>query len=285
MPQAFSADSGGFCLKPAPDLRRKAPGDGPSSGLANHPGNQSKGVSVKRSMALLSIVAVLPSLFSLTGCAFNTKSDSLRQVDDLLVRIERVHVEAVLSKETTLKGMQSLVMLVNPSDAGAEAAYLSFREAIDASVAQADELRDNVAPMRKGADAFFDKWEDSLEEFTSERMRERSGRRLAETRTRYDRILAAVEPAQEALDGFNDNLNDLALFLEHDFNAAAVAEVQGDVQTLAQEATQLGYLLDAVREMAQEYVASAALVGQLGGAPAVPAETEAAPADGTDRAE
>ena len=237
---------------------------------------------MKRSAALASIVAVLPGLFSLGGCAFNAKSDGLRKVDDLLVRIERVHVEAVLSKDTVLKGMQSLVMLVNPGDAGVEVAYVSFRTAIDASMAQADELRNNVAPMRKAADSFFEKWEDGLEEFTSERMRERSGRRLEETRSRYAKIVAAVEPAQIALDGFNANLNDLALFLEHDFNVAAVAEVQGDVQTLAQEATQLGHLLDAVRESSQQYVASAALVGQLGGVPPTANEPEAEPADSAD---
>ena len=41
------------------------------------------------------------------------------------------------------------------------------------------------------------------------------------------------------------------LFLAPDLHAAAVAEVQGDVPTLAQEATQLGHILDAVRQSVQ----------------------------------
>lgn len=194
------------------------------------------------------------------------KQDGLVRVDDLLVRIEQVHVETELSKEGVRESMRALRTLVAP-DFGGDAleSYGAFVKAIDASEKQAQALRKSVEPMEKTAEEVFAEWAKSLESFSSAEMRERSQLRLENTRERYEAIISAVEPALWAYDAMNRTLRDHALFLNHDFNAAAVTELEGEVDGLMKHASQLDKRFDATLKAAKRYIRSTALRGQVEG--------------------
>ena len=146
------------------------------------------------------------------------KRDGLVRVDELLEKIEQVHVETEVSKESVRESMRTLRTLVAP-DFGGDAleSYESFVKAIEKSEGQAAALRKSVEPMEKTAEQVFADWAKSLESFSNAEMRERSQLRLENTRERYEAIVSAVEPAQWAYDALNRTLRDHALFLSHDF--------------------------------------------------------------------
>jgi hypothetical protein len=64
-------------------------------------------------------------------------------------------------------------------------------------------------------------------------------------------------------DAFNSDLNDNALFLQHDFNAGAVATIAAEVEVLVTQAQELDARLDATSSAAKSYVESNALRGQI----------------------
>ena len=72
-----------------------------------------------------------------------SKDGGLTKVEDLLDRIERVHVETELSQDSVHLAMESLAMLVSP-DFGGEpmTAYTEFSASIEACEKQAEKLRD-----------------------------------------------------------------------------------------------------------------------------------------------
>lgn len=239
-----------------------------------------------RRNALPSLALALPVLAGLAGCSsvsgvFGGKDKAgPGKVDDLLGRIEQVHVECELAQRAALESLQVLQAMVSPSFGGdALAAFDGFVTSIDASEERAKELDKAVTSMKKTAGPFFESWAASMSEYTNVQMRLRSQNRLTETHARYEAIVAAVEPAQGSLKAFNSGLRDHELYLSNDFNAAAVAELAEDASALAGHADQLDKLFDRAREATEEYVKSNALRGQLTDKPRRRGKSPTPPAD------
>ena len=224
---------------------------------------------------------VLPAVLALSACSsvpsaadvsnffdvgFGKKNAGLDKVDDLLDRIERVHVEAELSQETSTAAMLSLETICDPEFAGEPLeAYAEFVKTIDDSEKQADKLRKSIAPMKKTAESVFAAWASDLEGFGSAEMRQRSQARLEETRQRYVAISTSVDPALWAYDALNNDLRDHALFLSHDFNSGSIADLGGEVESLNRDGDELSKRLDKCLDAAEDYIRSSALRGQLQG--------------------
>jgi len=210
---------------------------------------------VSRRTLATSTVLVLPLLAGLTSCASSSDkhSESLRQADDLVTRVERVHVESELSKDSVHDAMDWLQAIMrNDYEGDAVSAFAGFMEAVEKSEKQAKSLRNAVAPMQRSAQSVFDRWTTDLNAFANPRMRQRSQAKLNEARQRYDAVKAAVDPAETAFDGFNLGLRDVALFLSHDFSAAS--ELKSEVRALVRMTKELDQSLDATLAACREYI-------------------------------
>jgi len=226
----------------------------------------------RRSFARSSALA-LPVLFALAACASlpslpgltrKKTNDGLIEVDELLSRVEAVQVEAQLGRQRSGDAYEALrAILAADFDGDPVAAYAQLSDALESSKQQAEKLAKSVAPMKKTAEGVFEEWTASLESFGSTEMRQRSQTRLEESRSRYDAILTKAVSAQLAYDAFNADLEDHALFLEHDFNTAAVAAIEDEVESLGERARELDGRLQSCAAASKAYLESSALRGQL----------------------
>jgi Protein of unknown function (DUF2959) len=215
---------------------------------------------------------LLLSLLAAASCASPTeRAEAVQRVDDLLAKIERVQVDSVVSKETGQAPLDQLESLCAPGFSGdAKEVYAHLLETIDHSEKQSKKLKDSVEPMRQSAESIFRQWTTDLQAFGNARMRQRSQARLDETQSRYQAVFANAQSALIAYDAYNADLKDLALFLGHDLNASAVAELATDIQGLKEEMHQVGVRMDAVANAARVYVEASALYGQSESEKAVP---------------
>jgi hypothetical protein len=206
------------------------------------------------------------ALFALASCAGTTeKAESVQRVDDLLAHVECVQVDSVVSKEASRAALDQLDAICSPTFAGdAKDGYAQLLDKIQTSEKQARKLRGSMEPMRMSAESVFRQWTADLESFGSTRMRQRSQTRLDETQARYRNLYATAQSALIAYDAFNGDLRDHALFLSHDMNASAVAELAGDVKVLRDVLLELDGRMDACAAAARAYVEAAALYGQTG---------------------
>ncbi len=211
---------------------------------------------------LLRSVCMLP-LFAMTSCGlFSDSRPGVANVDDLVTRVERVHIEAELAQERALDAAEALKSLVTyefGEHGDAVKSFQSFLMTIDASESQAIALRKSITSMKVAAGPVFEKWTQDLESFSSQNMRDRSRARLEETRAKYDQIVAVADPAREMFDTFNLGLRDHALFLEHDFNATSVAEISADVTELVSMRGEIDARLAETLVAARGYFESRAL--------------------------
>lgn len=203
--------------------------------------------------------SALALLTALSACASGNKhSESLKRADDIVTRIERVHVECELAKERSHEALGWLQSLVTGDFEGdALSAYTGFVEAVEASEKQAEVLRDAVEPMDSSAEKFFHGWETDLNSFANPKMRRRSQTKLTQSRQRYQSIETAVEPALSAYDAFNLGMSDIVLFLSHDFNAAS--DLKREVRSLMRLSKELDQGFAQTLQAAQNYIQTSAL--------------------------
>ncbi len=191
---------------------------------------------------------------------FSSQKVGLSKVDDLVTGIERVHVDAELSKERIAIALETLHTLVAPDFVGdAVIVYSDMLRAIERSDAQMRELRSSVTSMKVSAGPVFAQWTEDLDQFNGEAMRRRSQARLDETRQRYKDIVDSVDPALAGFERFNSSMRDHALFLGHDFNPTAISEIEGDIRTLTNLVSEVNDDFDDCLEAARVYVELAAL--------------------------
>jgi hypothetical protein len=227
---------------------------------------------MSRTLRALAPLAVL----ALSSCSiFEHQGSALKDVDDLLGRVERVQAECLLAQEVTYQAYDSLATLASPDFGGdAVEAYTRFAETLELAESRSGDLERATTRMDRSAEEVFAQWAGDLENFASPKMRRRSEKRLAATRKRFEAISEASAPAQLAFDEFFVLMNDYALYLSHDFNAAAVAEIREEVAALEGMVTDVERKLDACVAAGKDYVEQSALRGQL--PPAQP-EAGAAP--------
>ena len=214
-----------------------------------------------------SLVVAGASCANLDGTFLGPK-DAPELVDDLSESIEEVHVAAEVSKERVNASVEALRAMTSSDFRGdALVAHAELTRSIEASEEQAETLRDSVAEMKDTAQALFERWAKDLEGFTNAEMRQSSQQRLEETRTRYQAIVAAVEPALWSYDAVNRGLRDHALFLGADFNKSSVASVRPGVEQIAKQRTELEGRLAGAMGAAHDYLDSVAPPGGVAAEP------------------
>jgi hypothetical protein len=219
---------------------------------------------LNRPTSVTPFAVFLPVLLGICACASSKQSVGVGRVDDLMTRIERMHVEAELAQDKVHAAFDMLQTIATSDFRGDPVeAFAQFTISIDIATKQADALRSSIGPMKKAGEAVFTQWALDLEAFSSATMRERSEVRFRETRRRFGAITALVDPTQEALDAFNLTLKDHAFFLGHDLNAASLAAIEGDVEALGGRLVELDTKLSACQTAARNYVKAAALPGPV----------------------
>lgn len=186
------------------------------------------------------------------------------QVDELLDRVEDVHVGCELAGRNVRESLAALMALVGSDFRGnPELVYDDYLVAIALSETQAKELRESYEPMVDVSAQVFESWEADLEAFSSETLRAHSRDRMESARARYDAIVALAEPALDEYESFNRALRDYALYLGNDLSTGAVAAIEGELRDLANVGSKLEENFETCTAACRDYVRRAALRGQI----------------------
>ena len=186
------------------------------------------------------------------------------QVDDLMSRVERIHVDCEVASEQARTATTTLHSMVGPDFHGEPAlAHEELVAAIEASERTAQDLQRDFDRMTRSGDKVFAQWQENLEEYTSEVMRQASEKRMNATRERYDAVVAAVGPAIESYRGFNATLRDHALYLGTDFNEESVSLVEQEIRVLLRRSEAMTAEFGRCQKACQRYVKKSAIRGQV----------------------
>ncbi|MEZ5988205.1 MAG: DUF2959 family protein [Planctomycetota bacterium] len=203
-----------------------------------------------------------PVLLLGSGCGLVSggPSGGPSDVDSLVGHIERVYVEAELARQECRGSVQMLQGLVaRDFDGDPVAVYQAYAEAVARTKAQVAKLEREYWAMKNVGDPIFERWTEDLISMHNPEMRRRSQERLDDIRGRYDRVVRAFGPLLSSCVKLDLGLEDHKLFLANDFNASALASLQGEVQVLVDLSMEIdGRFADSLRA-ARDYLDVTAL--------------------------
>jgi len=147
----------------------------------------------------------------------------------LVDRIENARDAQEDAKEQFASALEEFSAVTNFKGGDLEATYNKLKKELERSEAKARAVASRIADVERVAKALFKEWQNELDEYSNEQLRDRSKQELAQTRQRYARLIAAMQSAEMKIGPVLDAFRDQVLFLKHNLNAQALASLQGEL--------------------------------------------------------
>ena len=115
-----------------------------------------------------------------------------------------------------------------------EEVYDDLNAEYERSEGRAKEVRERIDSVEQVAADLFDEWETEIDQYSDPDLARQSRTLLAETRTEYSDVIAAMQRAEETMDPVLTLFNDQVMFLRHNLNARAIGALENELAGLEQ---------------------------------------------------
>jgi signal transduction protein with GAF and PtsI domain len=207
------------------------------------------------------LVAALVALnmgqvMSQTGGSKDTKK--------LKSKVEEAH-KSVAEAENQVKETMTLYNSLFEEEADKpESTYKKLSKAVEDCDKVAKDARKSVDSMREDLTKFFGTWEEEIEKYSSDAMKQQSQDRLAAVKGKFDRFNTALNEASELYAPFIASLRDQVLFLGRDLSPEALSALQGEATKLNEDVAKLYVKVDeALNDTRAEEVEAASPTGEM----------------------
>lgn len=143
------------------------------------------------------------------------------------------------ARETFRSSLERFQSVVDTPDTGLQEKYDVVSEAYDNSLKSANNVRDRIDGVEDVSEALFDEWEDELDLYESESLRNTSKRKLDETRELYSSLIARMHQVEKRMDPVLAAFEDQVLFLKHNLNAQAIGALENELGQISRNVDSL----------------------------------------------
>lgn len=119
---------------------------------------------------------------------------------------------------------------------------------------RADLVRKRIESVESVSEALFDEWEDELREYSSARLREDSRNKLDRTRRDYDRLIKAMNRAENKIRPVLTAFHDQVLYLKHNLNAQAISSLKNELVAIEDDVAGLVKEMEASIQEAEQFI-------------------------------
>ena len=132
------------------------------------------------------------------------------------------------SQEQFQTALEKLSELISFDGGQLQEVYEALQDQYDASQEAADRLTGRIDKVEKVAQDLFTEWETELQEYSSERLRRDSRKKLQSTERKYQKMLRAMRQAESKMEPVLTALKDNTLYLKHNLNAQAIGAIKAE---------------------------------------------------------
>ncbi|MCK5565777.1 MAG: DUF2959 domain-containing protein [Planctomycetes bacterium] len=188
---------------------------------------------------------LLLTLFLLTnaGCQdvyYNTMEGfGVHKRDILVDRVEDARDAQEQTKEQFASALEKFTEVANFKGGDLEAKYKQLKHEFDVSTSKAKTMRSRIDKVEDVAEALFEEWSEELEQYSSQRLKLASEKKMTQTRRDYDGLMAAMRKAETKVDPVLTAFSDHVLFLKHNLNAAAISSLQQELGAIESDIASL----------------------------------------------
>lgn len=159
---------------------------------------------------------------------------------DLMVyRVEKARDVQEEVKEQFKTALEKFTALTNFQGGSLESKYAQLNDEYLTSEEKAQEVRKHIDDIKDVSDALFEEWEQELEQYKSASLKSKSKRTLSATRVQYKELVRSMDNAEAKIAPVLAVFNDQVLYLKHNLNAKAIASLQGELDSVESDVSQL----------------------------------------------
>ncbi len=194
----------------------------------------------------LGLAALFTILLFLLGCEttyYKTMEKLGYHKRDLMVeRVEEARDAQKEAKEQFESALEKFSSVLKFEGGELEEKYEKLKAEYEKSESKAQAVRDRIEAVEDVAEDLFDEWQDELNQYTNQSLRQRSERKLKQTRRQYSQLIRTMKRVEKKIDPVLSAFRDQVLYLKHNLNARAIASlrtelvsVEADVASLIKE--------------------------------------------------
>jgi hypothetical protein len=198
---------------------------------------------------MLALLITAPAVVQAQSSGHKQTDKLIKKSQDTIAAIRSTKMQT----EETLAGYNAIIDGKVPDN---RKAYKKLSNDIRKCDNQANKVRANITSMEEVADVYFADWKNSLAAISDPDLRAKSEKRLNETRTNYEGILTAAEKAGAEFKPFLTSLNDQVVFLGHDLNPSAIADLKDEAADLNAQGKKVFEAVDGTVKTASKYANS-----------------------------
>lgn len=185
---------------------------------------------MRRIVHCLSGLAILATLTSCQSMYYKTMEKFGVEKRDIMVgRVKDARDAQQGAKQEFANALEQFKSVVQVKGGDLEAKYNKLSGALQKSEARAGDVRNRIAAVEDVSEALFKEWKSELRQYSNAEMRRSSERQLADARSRYGNLMAAMKQAESRLEPVLQPLRDQVLFLKHNLNAKAIGSLTDEV--------------------------------------------------------
>lgn len=215
-------------------------------------------------MRQCTILAILGAVVVLAGCSgvyYGTMEKFGYHKRDILVdRVQDARDAQQEAKEQFESVLERFADVVGFEGGELEETYDRLKADLSRSENRARAVHARIKDVEDVAQALFREWESELDDYTNEKLKRLSKRKLEQTQERYAQLISAMHRVESKIEPVLVAFRDNVLFLKHNLNAQAVASledelasVRADVKSLLKAMeTSIAEANDFIKTMSQE---------------------------------
>ncbi|QTH64890.1 DUF2959 domain-containing protein [Psychrosphaera ytuae] len=190
---------------------------------------------------ILSVCLTAPIVLSGCQTAYYSAMEKvgIHKRDILVDRVEDARDAQTDTQEEFQTAYERLVTLTNFDGGEIEKVYNQLNDDYESSEAAAKRVSDKIDAVEDVAEDLFDEWQEELQQYSNQRLRAASERKLKDTERQFNQLLRSMRRAESKMAPILATLKDNVLYLKHNLNAAAIAAIKGEFDSLKTEISAL----------------------------------------------
>jgi predicted nucleic acid-binding Zn-ribbon protein len=204
---------------------------------------------------ILIAVLLLPFLGGCSKAYYGAMEKvGIHKRDILIDRVEDARDAQSEAQEQFKSALEQFGAVVHIENSNLKIAYEKLNTEYEDSERAAAKVSERIDKVESVADALFDEWEDELKLYKSADLRRSSQRKLQDTKTRYNEMLASMHRAEKSMEPVLRSFRDNVLFLKHNLNAQAVGSLRSEFSTLKGEIDGLIKKMNVAIETSNQFI-------------------------------
>ncbi|WDP91114.1 MAG: DUF2959 domain-containing protein [Desulfobacter sp.] len=191
---------------------------------------------------LTSILIVLAFL-ALSGCqtVYYSAMEKLGKEKRHLLKdnVEDVQDSQTKAQEEFKDALTRIKEITNFDGGDLESFYKRLKSSYEDCESRADQIEKRIDKVETVASDLFTEWQNEINQMKDRKLKSSSRASLADARSKYQRLAAAMNQSTKGMYPVLTKLNDYVLYLKHNLNARAVGALGGEVVSIEKEVTSL----------------------------------------------